>query len=283
MAVEAPKGEFAIYLIADGKATSPTAVHPCAGLSAPAGDGSPQPRPHAGGHHRHPRLARHRLRGDRPVNADSSASQHAENSTDITAQFLVCVGRIHRLGYGAARLRTVRARRRQCLRDGTGSRAFATIGLGRCGRSICSCSATSERRVSSIAGSFVYTDGITGVITKSSQLCSRSPDAIVELRQCPRCEDALILDNPVILVEVVSPSSEERDVHAKLHDYFAIGSVAHYLIVYDDRRFVVHPSHATEAGANRQDRSPSSFAREKSILFSPPGISISVSARWIFR
>src|SRR5262249_51338575 len=40
---------------------------PRARLSASPGDGLPIARPHACGHYRYPRLARHRIRGDRPV------------------------------------------------------------------------------------------------------------------------------------------------------------------------------------------------------------------------
>jgi Uma2 family endonuclease len=96
----------------------------------------------------------------------------------------------------------------------------------------------------------------------------RIPDAVVNCGKTD--QDALILDNPVIVVEVVSPSSEERDVHAKLHDYFAIGSVAHYLIVYDDRRFVVH-HRRTEAGPIE-----TTFVSQGEVDLVPPGIRVSL-------
>jgi hypothetical protein len=66
-AVEAPKGESGVYLVADGtnkpykcKIRAPSYAHL-------AGDGFPEPRPHAGGHSGNHRVARHRVRGDRPV------------------------------------------------------------------------------------------------------------------------------------------------------------------------------------------------------------------------
>lgn len=98
----------------------------------------------------------------------------------------------------------------------------------------------------------------------------RIPDAVV---QCGKVDaDALILDRPVIVVEVVSPSSEERDVHAKLRDYFAIPSVDHYLIVYDDRRFLVH--HRRGQGGAIE----TTFVSQGPLDLVPPGIRLSAEA-----
>ena len=68
-AVEAPKGEFGVYLVADGTQQALPLQDPRAGLRAPAGDGLHVQGPHAGRRRRHPRLDRHRVRGDRPVRA----------------------------------------------------------------------------------------------------------------------------------------------------------------------------------------------------------------------
>jgi Uma2 family endonuclease len=98
----------------------------------------------------------------------------------------------------------------------------------------------------------------------------RIPDAVVN---CGRIEqDALILDNPVIVVEIVSPSSEDRDVHAKLRDYFGISSVVHYLIIYNERRFVVH--HRRTDGAPIE----TTFVSQGEIDLAPPGIRISTES-----
>ena len=65
------------------------------------------------------------------------------------------------------------------------------------------------------------------------------PDALV------RCGERLgpnvveVVD-PVILVEVISPSTHKVDTTQKLGDYFRIPSVRHYLIVNASRRTVVH-------------------------------------------
>ena len=59
----------------------------------------------------------------------------------------------------------------------------------------------------------------------------RYPDIFVD-RNTPGGSDlALVASNPVLLVEVLSPSSYGRDFVEKLKDYSAIPSLLHYLII----------------------------------------------------
>jgi Uma2 family endonuclease len=111
---------------------------------------------------------------------------------------------------------------------------------------------------------------VDGVGVSPNRYNYRIPDAVVHCGKID--QDALLLDSPVIVVEVVSPSSEERDVHAKLHDYFAISSIAHYLIIYDDRRFVVHHHRRTDVGPIE-----TTFVSQGEIELVPPGIRVSVN------
>ena len=53
-------------------------------------------------------------------------------------------------------------------------------------------------------------------------------------------DDALLVPEPVILVEVLSPTTKARDVGAKLADYFRLRSVRHYLLVRTEQRSVIH-------------------------------------------
>ncbi|HEX6114837.1 MAG TPA: Uma2 family endonuclease [Geminicoccaceae bacterium] len=48
------------------------------------------------------------------------------------------------------------------------------------------------------------------------------------------------VDDPIIIVEVLSPSNEKDDVGRKLALYLKIGSLRHYLVIHQDRRLVVH-------------------------------------------
>ncbi len=52
--------------------------------------------------------------------------------------------------------------------------------------------------------------------------------------------DALLVESPVIVVEVISPTSGRNDNSRKLAGYFALPSIRHYLIVDPDERLVVH-------------------------------------------
>ncbi len=68
-AVEAPKGEFGVYLVVRRHQQAVSLQDPRARLRPPAGDGFPLPRPHAGRCFGHPRLHRHRVRRGGPLAA----------------------------------------------------------------------------------------------------------------------------------------------------------------------------------------------------------------------
>jgi len=93
------------------------------------------------------------------------------------------------------------------------------------------------------------------------------PDALV------RCgpllpPDTIRLSDPVIIVEVQSPSTSSRDVGPKLMDYFRLQSVKHYLIVRSENRTIVH--HARGEDGIILTR----IVREGPILLDPPGITL---------
>jgi len=112
-----------------------------------------------------------------------------------------------------------------------------------------------------------FADGI-GVTRNNRNF--RLPDLLVN---CGRVEpEATIAPNPLVVFEIISPSSEERDVHVKLAEYFEIDSIQHYLILYPGRSLVVHHSRNQETG-----RIEAAFASGGSIILDPPGISVSVA------
>jgi Uma2 family endonuclease len=65
------------------------------------------------------------------------------------------------------------------------------------------------------------------------------PDALVRCGP-PLPADAIEVADPVIVVEVVSPSSRGIDCGVKLAGYFALPSLRHYLIVDTGTRVVIH-------------------------------------------
>jgi Uma2 family endonuclease len=115
----------------------------------------------------------------------------------------------------------------------------------------------------------VYTDGMTVVIDEHH---SRAPDAAVQCGDQPN-PDALVLDAPVLVVEVVSPSSERDDTGSKLVEYFSVASIRHYLIVNPEKRVVIH--HRRE-GSDIRTRIAGEDAGE--LPFDPPGLTVSAAA-----
>ena len=95
------------------------------------------------------------------------------------------------------------------------------------------------------------------------------PDALVRCGG-PLPDDAVQLTDPVILVEVLSPSTRARDAAAKLEDYFRLPSVRHYLIVKTENRTVIH--HRLEEGGSILTR----ILRGGELELSPPGITLAV-------
>lgn len=97
------------------------------------------------------------------------------------------------------------------------------------------------------------------------------PDASV--RCGPRLpNDDVLFDDPMIVVEVVSPSSTSIDAGSKLADYFRLASVRHYLLVHSEGRRVIH---------HRRDAIGEIITRvvlEGEVLaLDPPGVELAVA------
>jgi Uma2 family endonuclease len=93
------------------------------------------------------------------------------------------------------------------------------------------------------------------------------PDALV------RCgalldDNATELDDPLIVIEVVSPSSQKRDSGAKLADYFRLPSVRHYLIVKTENQTIIH-HRRDDAGTITTH-----IIRDGTIRLDPPGLDL---------
>lgn len=74
---------------------------------------------------------------------------------------------------------------------------------------------------------FMLPDGAT---VKISEFIAYEPDALVYCGE--RLDgDALVVPEPLIVVEVLSPSTAYKDVSDKLEDYFKLACVQHYLII----------------------------------------------------
>ena len=94
------------------------------------------------------------------------------------------------------------------------------------------------------------------------------PDALVFCGDAPP-RDALAIVAPVIVVEVVSPSTGRRDHHEKLIGYFTVRSIAHYLIVDAEKRVLVHH-------ARRGDEIATRILHGGPLRLDPPGLDVQV-------
>ena len=81
----------------------------------------------------------------------------------------------------------------------------------------------------------VYPDGMAVEIGESDY----EPDAVLRCGP-PLPGDAVAVPDPLVLVEVLSPSTRGGDLTRKLVEYFRLPSVHHYLIFWADRPQVIH-------------------------------------------
>ena len=81
----------------------------------------------------------------------------------------------------------------------------------------------------------VFPDGMTVRISARNAF---EPDALVV---CPPPSDlnTMEIPNPILVVEVLSPSTAADDHGVKLDGYFSLPSVQHYLILDPDRRVMI--------------------------------------------
>jgi Uma2 family endonuclease len=114
----------------------------------------------------------------------------------------------------------------------------------------------------------VFTDGAGVVINDET---TRLPDASVQCGIKVR-PNRMVLEAPLIVVEVVSPSSEQQDLGAKLIEYFSVPSIRHYMIVLPEKRAVVHHT------LNGEGKLSTYIGRSGDIRLDPPGMTVSVAA-----
>jgi Uma2 family endonuclease len=96
------------------------------------------------------------------------------------------------------------------------------------------------------------------------------PDVIVRYGSDALSGDSLAVPDPMIIVEVLSPTTCRIDVSRKLADYFQVASVQHYLILFADR---VRAIHHRRMG----DRIETRVLSEGDVTLDPPGLAVSLA------
>ena len=83
--------------------------------------------------------------------------------------------------------------------------------------------------------------------------------------------NAVEVTHPVIVVEVLSPSTRRIDLSVKLVDYFRVATIAHYLIVYPEKPRIIHHARAAENTILTR------IVNKGGIELDPPGIGLAVA------
>ncbi len=109
-----------------------------------------------------------------------------------------------------------------------------------------------------------------GATVRIDEATAYEPDAMVYCGPKPP-PSALLVENPVIIVEVLSPSTGRRDQGRKLADYFGLPSVAHYLLIDPDEVLVIHHQRRGD------DAILTRILREGTIALDPPGFEVKVA------
>jgi Uma2 family endonuclease len=106
---------------------------------------------------------------------------------------------------------------------------------------------------------------VDGTAVRISETSVYEPDALVRCG-APLDGDTVVIADPIIVVEVLSPSSRARDALVKLGGYFRLPSLHHYLIVDLASPTVIH--HARGEGGTILTR----IVPDGPVRLDPPGI-----------
>ena len=113
-----------------------------------------------------------------------------------------------------------------------------------------------------------YPDGAT---VRTASHSAYEPDALVRCG-APLPRDQVKIADPVVVVEVLSPSTAGVDHGVKLLGYFTMPSVVHYLIVNPEQRMVIH--HKRGVGDALETR----ILGEGVLMLDPPALDIGVES-----
>jgi Uma2 family endonuclease len=108
----------------------------------------------------------------------------------------------------------------------------------------------------------VFTDGMTIEVGDSDY----EPDAVMRCGGERLPADAIAVPDPVVIVEVLSPTTSGVDRGLKLRDYFRVPSLQHYLIVWPETPRIVRHSRMPDG-----DVATKVFTAGQ-IVLDPPGV-----------
>jgi Uma2 family endonuclease len=112
---------------------------------------------------------------------------------------------------------------------------------------------------------------IDGLAVRVDQYRTFQPDVVVNCGERLK-SNVIEAPNPIMVVEILSPSTRAVDLGLKVRRYFEIASVHHYLILDADHRFVTHYARG-QAGLIQMR-----ISSEGTLHFEPPGFSVDVGS-----
>ena len=108
-----------------------------------------------------------------------------------------------------------------------------------------------------------------GMTVRIDDHTAYEPDALVYCGERLK-RGAILARDPVVIVEVLSPTTSHTDTSAKLIGYFKLPSVHHYLIIDPDACAVAHHSRAANGTVSGHT------ITSGTIRLDPPGLSLDV-------
>jgi Uma2 family endonuclease len=112
----------------------------------------------------------------------------------------------------------------------------------------------------------VYADGLAVRVANGRAFV---PDVLVTCPPTP--PKAIETTSPLVVVEVLSPSTAAIDHGAKLEGYFSLPSLAHYLLIDPDRRVLILHSRG------RDEVIETRFLHSGEVRLDPPGVAFAVA------
>ncbi|MFO1208904.1 MAG: Uma2 family endonuclease [Amaricoccus sp.] len=112
----------------------------------------------------------------------------------------------------------------------------------------------------------VFTDGMAVQVDERTVY---EPDAMLRCGP-PLPGDAVKVLDPLVVVEVLSPSTRAIDSGRKLVGYFSLPSVRHYLIVDVGQRAVIHHRRGDDGEIGVR------ILRDGALALDPPGLAIEI-------
>lgn len=109
-----------------------------------------------------------------------------------------------------------------------------------------------------------------GATVRIDEWTAYKPDALV---YCGRevDGDSMVVENPVIVMEILSPTTGRNDKGRKLADYFRLPSLAHYLIVDTDAPLIIHHQRRPDGDILTH------ILRDGILSLDPPGLTLALS------